>query len=209
MGVVAGEQLLDPARHEARHRGDIRDGVTPRQQPDHLKVPRRGRILGRPEPRFQILYAQMISNSRHGLPPRLMAHQPTRFATAQESKPSPSPGIRMTSWTSTPIRPRLTSPCATICSTTFRAMLIGTAKPIPTLPPLCEKMAVLIPISRPSSVTSVPPELPGLIDASVWMKSSYPAPASTPVRPSAETMPEVTVWPRPKGLPTASTKSPT
>jgi hypothetical protein len=25
-----------------------------------------------------------------------MAHQPTRFATAQESKPSPSPGIRIT-----------------------------------------------------------------------------------------------------------------
>src|SRR3954468_21219543 len=38
----------------------------------------------------------MTSNSRHGLPPRLMAHQPTRFATAQESKPSPSPGPRMT-----------------------------------------------------------------------------------------------------------------
>src|SRR5215207_486943 len=38
----------------------------------------------------------MTSNPRHGLPPRLMAHQPTRFATAQESKPSPSPGIRMT-----------------------------------------------------------------------------------------------------------------
>src|SRR4051812_10589249 len=37
----------------------------------------------------------MTSNSRHGLPPRLMAHQPTRFATAQESKPSPSPGIRI------------------------------------------------------------------------------------------------------------------
>src|SRR3954451_23103009 len=27
----------------------------------------------------------MISNPRHGSPPRLMAHQPTRFATAQES----------------------------------------------------------------------------------------------------------------------------
>src|SRR5512132_3766340 len=39
----------------------------------------------------------MTSNSRHGLPPRLMAHQPTRFATAQESKPSPSPGIRISS----------------------------------------------------------------------------------------------------------------
>src|SRR4029453_13021151 len=37
----------------------------------------------------------MTSNSRHGLPPRLMAHQPTRFAAAQESKPSPSPGIRI------------------------------------------------------------------------------------------------------------------
>src|SRR4051812_39187360 len=37
----------------------------------------------------------MISNPRHGLPPRLMAHQPTRFATAQESKPSPSSGIRI------------------------------------------------------------------------------------------------------------------
>src|SRR3954454_12322201 len=38
----------------------------------------------------------MTSNARHGSPPRLMAHQPTRFAAAQESRPSPSPGIRMT-----------------------------------------------------------------------------------------------------------------
>src|SRR5687768_1082658 len=37
----------------------------------------------------------MTSNSRHGLPPRLMAHQPTRFTTAQESKPIPSPGVRI------------------------------------------------------------------------------------------------------------------
>src|SRR4051812_29870883 len=83
--VVAGEQLLNPPSPEARHRRDIRDGVTPRQQPDHLKVPRRGRILGRPEPRFQIVHAQMISNPRHGSPPRLMAHQPTRCSTTQES----------------------------------------------------------------------------------------------------------------------------
>ena len=85
MCVVAGQQLLNPAWHEARHRGDIRDRVPPRQKPDHLKVPRRGRILGRPEPRFQILYAQMTSNPRHGSPPRLMAHQPTRCSTTQES----------------------------------------------------------------------------------------------------------------------------
>src|SRR3954452_12519421 len=38
----------------------------------------------------------MISNPRHGSPPRLMAHQPTRFTAAQKSKPSPSPGIRIT-----------------------------------------------------------------------------------------------------------------
>ena len=93
--TAAREQLLDPARHEARHRRDVRDRVTPRQKPDHLKVPRRRRIPGRPEPRFQILDAQMTRNPRHSLPPRLMAHQPTRFATAQESKPSPSPGIRI------------------------------------------------------------------------------------------------------------------
>ena len=28
--IVAGQQLLNPARDEARHRGDIRDRVTPR-----------------------------------------------------------------------------------------------------------------------------------------------------------------------------------
>src|SRR3954452_1997164 len=56
-------------------------------------------VISGPEavgPRFEIVYAQMTSNPRHSLPPRLMAHQPTRFATAQESKPSPSPGIRIT-----------------------------------------------------------------------------------------------------------------
>src|SRR3954466_13851468 len=77
--------MLDPARDKARHRRDIRDRATPPEQPDHLNVPRRGRILGRPEPRFQIVHAQMISNPRHGSPPRLMAHQPTRCSTTQES----------------------------------------------------------------------------------------------------------------------------
>src|SRR4051794_733296 len=98
--VVAGEQLLNPPSPETRHRRDIRDRVTPRQQPDHLNVPRRGRILGRPEPRFQIVHAQMISNPRHGSPPRLMAHQPTRCSTTQESsirvhRPEPVSGIEL------------------------------------------------------------------------------------------------------------------
>jgi hypothetical protein len=59
-----------------------------------------------------------------------------------------------------------------ICSSTSRAMLMGTANPIPTLPPVRDRMAVLMPMSLPSSVTRAPPEFPGLIDASVWMKSS-------------------------------------
>ena len=51
-------------------------------------------------------------------------------------------------------------------------------------------MAVLMPITSPCMLNSGPPELPGLIGASVWMKSSKgPAPMS---RPRAETMPAVT-----------------
>ena len=65
-------------------------------------------------------------------------------------------------------------------------------------------IAVLMPISSPRRLTSAPPELPGLIEASVWMKSSYPS-GDRPLRPSALTMPEVTVWPMPKGLPMAMT----
>ena len=41
---------------------------------------------------------------------------------------------------------------------------------MPIEPPDCEKIAVLMPTSLPSRSTSAPPELPGLIAASVWMK---------------------------------------
>ena len=54
---------------------------------------------------------------------------------------------------------------------------------------------------------SGPPLLPGLMEASVWMKSSYgPWPMTRPV---ALTMPVVTVRSRPNGLPMAITGSPT
>ena len=59
------------------------------------------------------------------------------------------------------------------------AVSIGTAKPMPTLPLLplppvaiCE----LMPITRPAASISGPPELPGLIAASVWMTSSISKP---------------------------------
>ena len=59
-----------------------------------------------------------------------------------------------------------------ICAITLRAMFEGTAKPMPALLPDGPRMAVLMPISSPARLTRAPPELPGLIDASVWMKSS-------------------------------------
>ena len=68
--------------------------------------------------------------------------------------------------------------------------------------------AVLIPSSRPERSTSGPPELPGLIAASVWSRPvSFPFSPSI-VRWSPEMIPEVTVAPRPRGKPTAKTASP-
>ena len=64
-----------------------------------------------------------------------------------------------------------------------------------------------MPTTWPSMLNSGPPELPRLIAASVWMKSSYGPWRMS--RPRAETMPAVTVPPRPNGLPIASTQSPT
>ena len=84
-------------------------------------------------------------------------------------------------------------------------MLAGIAKPMPW--PLAT-MAVLIPMTSPRRFTSGPPELPGLIDASVWMKFSYVA-IPTSARPVALTTPTVTVLSSPKGLPIAIAHSPT
>ena len=64
-----------------------------------------------------------------------------------------------------------------------------------------------MPMTWPSMLNSGPPELPRLIAASVWMKSSYGPWRMS--RPRAETIPAVTVPPRPNGLPMASTQSPT
>src|SRR5450756_2624329 len=87
-------------------------------------------------------------------------------------------------------------------------------------------MAVLIPITRPWPSTSGPPELPGLMAASVWTASPTAAaeawlrwgnrpgdgdwllPRFT-VRCSADTIPALTEPSRPSGEPMASTVSPT
>jgi hypothetical protein len=74
-------------------------------------------------------------------------------------------------------------------------------------------MAELMPITRPARSTSGPPELPGLMAASVWMKSAtaYCVPSSSlsELRSLADTMPLVTVERRPSGLPMATTGWPT
>src|ERR1043166_245844 len=67
-----------------------------------------------------------------------------------------------------------------------------------------------MPITLPSMFSSGPPEVAGLIEASVWMKSVNVRPCSVDgtERPSAETTPGVTLPLRPNGLPTATTVSP-
>ena len=78
-----------------------------------------------------------------------------------------------------------------------------------SLPPILA-IAEFTPISSPFIFTRAPPELPGLIAASVWMASSTvtsppePSPAATG-RSSALTMPVVTVPCRPSGEPIATT----
>jgi hypothetical protein len=82
---------------------------------------------------------------------------------------------------------------------------IGTAKPTPELEfdplvAICE----LMPITRPSASSSGPPELPGLIAASVCTTPEILKPFGESIsRLSAEMMPLVTVPERPNGLPIA------
>ena len=63
-------------------------------------------------------------------------------------------------------------------------------------PPLFEKMEELTPTTSPSALTSGPPELPGLLAASVWIMSRY-SPSwlslGRMLRPVALTTPTVTV----------------
>ena len=74
----------------------------------------------------------------------------------------------VTAWSLAPSHGRFTAvPPPLADATTTRTMLAGMAKPMPCEPPEREKIAVLIPISRPWISTSAPPELPGLMAASV------------------------------------------
>ena len=83
---------------------------------------------------------------------------------------------------------------------------IGTAKPTPSLPPELVLICWLIPITWPSASSSGPPELPGLIEASVWIAPSIWKLVSDWIERSvAETMPTDSDCSSPNGLPIAAT----
>ena len=97
---------------------------------------------------------------------------------------------------------------------------IGIAKPRPIDPDcadVCElavRIEELIPTTAPVMSVSGPPELPGLIAASVWIAGyvvelPWSSEPTLTGRSSALTMPLVTVASRPKGEPMATTPSPT
>ena len=92
-----------------------------------------------------------------------------------------------------------------------RTRSAGIAKPMPSAPVARLRIAVFTPIQRPVTSRMGPPELPGLIAASIWMKSLNSVSASfrgRMERRTADTTPVVTVSPRRNGLPIAITVSP-
>jgi hypothetical protein len=92
------------------------------------------------------------------------------------------------------------------------AFSIGTAKPMPMKVRwwLGFRMAVTMPTTWPSMVTSGPPELPGLAAASNWIRlliSCLPS-GERKDRLSPDTTPDEVEGPMPNGKPTATTWSP-
>ena len=83
---------------------------------------------------------------------------------------------------------------------------------MPTFPPPAPAVAIceFTPITRPLASSSGPPELPGLIGASVWITLSMRKPLGASIsRSRPETIPAVAVLSRPSGKPMAIAASPT
>ena len=89
-------------------------------------------------------------------------------------------------------------------------MFDGIANPTPEFEPEFVWIWSLRPSTWPSPSSSGPPELPGLIAASVWIAPSIvKLLGAVMLRPTALTIPWVTVSGRLNGLPIATTGSPT
>ena len=86
----------------------------------------------------------------------------------------------------------------------------GTAKPTPELEPESVSICSLMPSTRAPASSSGPPELPGLIEASVWIAPSiWNLVSDSTERSVAETTPTESDCCSPKGLPIAATGWPT
>src|SRR5580765_7474202 len=83
--------------------------------------------------------------------------------------PSPAANVGVIVCAPASISDRCTCPYFRRLSYTKRTILVGIANPMPSLPPLPDRMNVLIPTTLPSMSTNGPPLLPGLMGASVWM----------------------------------------
>ncbi len=137
-------------------------------------------------------------------------------APAPAGRSTPRARVAATSWTPIPTQISRTRPYWMSSLMISRATLTGMAKPMPSDPPLAEKMNELMPMTSPRPFTSGPPEFPGLMAASVWIMSLYTAPVSgsaSTSRWSALTTPAVTVGCRsfsryPNGFPIAMAHSP-
>ena len=110
-----------------------------------------------------------------------------------------------------PASGRRTRPSRINCGTMRAIVLTGMAKPTPALSPVLLAMAVFMPIIRAWLSRSGPPELPGLIAASIWMIdfSDRPERRLGSDRFRLAMMPVVSVRSSPKGLPMAKTRCPT
>ena len=96
-------------------------------------------------------------------------------------------------WMVTPILPRVTLPVRS-CGSSSRTRLIGTAKPMPMLAMRLLRIAVLMPMTSPRTFRSGPPELPGLIAASVCSMLTLRCGATLNGRLRPLITPTVTVW---------------
>ena len=95
------------------------------------------------------------------------------------------------------------------CGTTCLTVSTAIAKPTPLDWREEDAICEFTPITWPSASSSGPPELPGLIAASVWRTPEIGKPLGDWIsRSSAEMMPVVTVPERPNGLPMAIASSP-
>jgi len=64
----------------------------------------------------------------------------------------------VTVWICTPIQPRVTVPLSRNCAMTFFTVVGGNVEGMPTEPPDGEKIAVLTPMTLPSTSKVGPPE---------------------------------------------------